>query len=143
MHFYDEIEKKDMGLSDVSSLGEYYLTPKTGNIFVKEIFVGDNIKNVMLIMSFDDKVGDIVINFEEEEFITSSGDELKQKITKIFVTLVEILNKYEIEEIRIGYEPASDDDMLLSLINKDGLQVKNKFNGLLPRLIKSLVNRSI
>ncbi|WP_017413240.1 hypothetical protein [Clostridium tunisiense] len=137
-HFYNEIEKKEMELTDVSSLREYFSTPKTGNIFAKEVFVGDKIKNVMIIMSFDDKLGDIVINFEEEDFITSSEDELKHKITKIVVTLVEILNKYEIEEIRIGYEPASDDDMLLLLINKDGLQVKNKFNGLLPRLINQV-----
>lgn len=142
-HFYDETDKNDMELSDVSSLREYYSTPKTGNIFVKEVFVGDKIKNAMIIMSFDDRVGEIVINFEEAGFIISSEDELKQKIIKVFVTLTEILKKYEIKEIRVGYEPASDEDMLLALINKDGLQVKNNFNDLLSRLIKSLTNISI
>jgi len=137
-HFYDEVQKKDIELSDISSLSEYYSTSRTGNIFTREVFVGDIITNVMLIMSFDKKIGDIVLNFEEDEFITHSEEELKRKVKEIFAKLVEILNRYEIEEIRIGYEPASDDDMLLSLINKEGVKIKSNLNSLIAKLIISL-----
>lgn len=137
-HFYDEVNQKDIELTDILSLKEYYATPNTGNIFAKEVFIGDKIANVMLLMSFDEKLGDIVLNFEEEEFISSNENELKQKLKKIFIWLAEIRNKYEFEEIRIGYEPANDDDMLLSLINKDGLQVNNELDCLLSNLIISL-----
>jgi len=136
-HFFDTIEQKDIELSDVSSLKEYYSTPNTGNIFVQELFIGDEISNVMLVLSFDGKEGDVVLNFEEKECITSS-DKLKLKIEKVFVKLIEIFNRYEIETIRVGYEPASDDDMLLLLINRDGIKVYNDHNDLFSSIILSL-----
>ena len=44
----------------------YYKNNGTGNIFVRELFLGSKIYNVLIVISFDEEFGDIVLNFEEE-----------------------------------------------------------------------------
>lgn len=124
-HFYDKLHERDIEYSDLVSLRDYYLTSNTGYIFVKNICIEDVIiQEVMIIMSFDDVFGDIVLNFKEKIFFSVKKDKLKRVIKK----MIKLQAKYEIEKIRIGFEPATDDDMLLALINKNGLQFANKFN---------------
>ncbi|MDM5154766.1 hypothetical protein QUF88_13325 [Bacillus sp. DX1.1] len=137
-HFFDKVNKKDIEYTDALNLSDYYSTPNTGNIFVKEVSVGDRLINVMIIMSFDEEFGDIVLNFEEEQFICSSEDELKQKLRKIINKLTEVFERYEVEEIRLGFEPATDDDMSLLIIDKKGISVISDFDCKLTNSIRSL-----
>ena len=73
---------------------------------MREITVGNiQLKDVVLIISCDEKDGDITINFSEPWF-----DDIKEIL---FCKLREIRNVYNINKIIVGFEPAEDIDILI------------------------------
>ncbi len=137
-YFYNEKKSENIELSEIQSFKDYFEDNRIGNIFSKEIFLGEKIFDVIILFSFNNKLGDIELNFKEIDFVKNDKRYLKNKIKNIFNKLTELLEKYEIEEIRIGYEPATDSDMLLALIDKNGIKVVNKYKCLLSKIITSL-----
>jgi len=135
-HFYDKLKMRDMEYSEVSSLVDYFSTPNTGNIFTKELTIGETLTDVMIVMSFDDDFGDITLNFSESELISDDVDTLKSKVIKIVNRLIEIQREYDITSIRLGYESIIDNDnVLLSIVNGKAT-ILNNFKGQLSHATK-------
>ena len=114
-HFYKE--GKDIGYSELDNLEKYFSTPGTGNLFVKYLDIGIKIPDVMLILSFDKKYGDITLNFPEENILfEETAKAEKEKIIKN--KMRKILELIEMTSIIFGYEPAEDTDMLIFELEK-------------------------
>lgn len=118
-HFYDNRSEKDIEFQQIESLEEI-LSPKgTGNVLLSQLNLGHTFNDVMIVFSFDEESGDIVINFPEEELFSGENPETMLKAQKLIEYILNIKNKYSIEKVRIGYEPAMDDDSCLIEIDKE------------------------
>lgn len=119
-NFYDNDSKTDIEFSQVKSVKEV-LSPKgTGNIVVEDIQVGVLLKNVVIIFSFDKQFGDVVLNFPEKEIFNGERKEKIKRLKKIIGALLELKSIYDIKNIILGYEPATDEDMkLIDDVNKN------------------------
>lgn len=117
-HFYDNKKKMDLTLLDVEDF-EYILSPiGTGNIVLEKLDLGIEINDVVIILSFDEVLGDIVINFPESEVLSNEYEEIQRKLLDIITYTMNLKEKYNIPKVIFGYEPAtSPDSMLLELTN--------------------------
>lgn len=118
-HFHDNKLNKDLEFSQFKSLKSILSPIGTGNTFVEKLHMGINLQKVMIVYSFDEKLGDIVMNFPNEELFTESQADFRRKFTKLVGHLDTLKRKYKLKSIKIGFEPAVDDDMLLLELNKD------------------------
>jgi len=82
-------------------------------------------KNIVIVFSFDEKLGDIVFNFPESNVFVDDKGITHSHCRKLLNYLVELKEKYSIPSIRFGYEPASDNDMCLININDDKTNIAN------------------
>ncbi|WP_256336567.1 hypothetical protein [Paenibacillus sp. OK060] len=118
-HFYDNRSENDIEFQQIESLEEV-LSPKgTGNILFSQLNLGHTFNDVMIVFSFDEESGDIVMNFPEEELFSGENPETMLKAQTLIEYILNIKNKYAIEKVRIGYEPAMDDDTCLVEIDKE------------------------
>jgi len=76
----------------------------------------------MIVISFDDRYGDVVFNFNEEELI-KDGKLDKDKCSNIINKVTKVRNNINNDRVIMGFEPASDDDMMLFNIDSNGVQV--------------------
>ena len=74
-----------------------------------------------------------VYQYEVIEYISSHIETKEPLHPNDFKKLYDLIFKYELKEIKIGYEPAIDDEMLLAFINKNGVNLINK-SILLPKI---------
>ncbi|MGN7411114.1 hypothetical protein [Paenibacillus sp. SAF-068] len=118
-HFYDNYSENDIKFQQIKSFKEV-LSPKgTGNILLSQLNLGHTFDDVMIVFSFDEESGDIVMNFPEKELFSGENPETMLKAQKLIEYILNIKNKYAIEKVRIGYEPAMDDDTCLVEIDKE------------------------
>lgn len=120
-HFYDNDSEKDITFSEVKNI-EQVLSPKgTGNIVVQKLVLGITLKDIVLVLSFDEEVGDIVLNFTENRLFQNEKEQDKENMRKLASYLRKLKEFYSIPNIFIGYEPATDEDTLLMEIanNRD------------------------
>ncbi|UJW58730.1 hypothetical protein HXZ66_15525 [Bacillus sp. A116_S68] len=112
-HFYNHTTNEDVEFKQVDSLQNLMTPSGTGNVFLQELKLGAIIKDVMMVFSFNSIYGDIVLNFPEEELFSGDKKTLRNKAKKIIESLIQMKNKYGISKVRIGIEPAADDDTCL------------------------------
>ncbi|HFK1458101.1 TPA: hypothetical protein ACGXMC_003768 [Bacillus cereus] len=129
-HFYDNILEKDLDFSQVKKMEEI-LTPKgTGNVCLEELQLGISLKNVVIVFSFDEQDGDIVFNFPENEILKDDRNDNKLRLKKLVHYLVNLKKEYDIPNVIIGYEPATDEDTLLIEINDKVKNYDKKIEGI-------------
>ncbi|SFX74032.1 hypothetical protein SAMN04487866_12133 [Thermoactinomyces sp. DSM 45891] len=105
-NFYDNQAGKSIDYVDLDSI-ERVLRPKgSGTVLLNELNLGVTMKNVLVLFSFDEEHGDIFIHVEEEEFYKNETD-----YRKLLIYLFKIQSTFHLEQIRIGFEPATDEDM--------------------------------
>ncbi|GIO41757.1 hypothetical protein [Paenibacillus apis] len=124
-HFFDKNSGDDIEFYQVKNLKEILSPLGTGNVFLNQVEIGCSINNVLIIFSFDKDVGDITFNFSERELLGGEGTEIKLKAKKIVETLLVLKDKYDIPKIRIGFEPASDDDSCLLVICQEAIDLES------------------
>jgi len=118
-HFYNNRSERDIEFQQIESLEEI-LSPKgTGNILLSQLNLAHTFNDVMIVFSFDEESGDIVINFPEEELFSGENSEATLKAQKLMEYVLDIMKKYDVEKVRIGYEPSMDDDTCLVEIDKE------------------------
>lgn len=118
-HFYDKVNKRDIDFNMLSTLEDVFSVPGTGNIYMNEVVLGYCIHDVMVVISFDEDLGDIVINFKESELLRSSDNDYMLFFNKLQL----IITQYDIDAIVIGYEPATDIDMQLIALTKQSIKI--------------------
>lgn len=130
-HFYDNLSKKDLRFDEVEDLKEI-LSPKgTGHVFLESLDLGALIKEVVVVFSFDEVVGNIVFNFPQEELFAGQKEEIVLKLKAIINYLVRLKRKYGFSEAIIGYEPAEDEDTKLITIY-DQMISEQKIMNMIP-----------
>jgi hypothetical protein len=121
-HFYDQIENCDIEFGMISSLEDFFAIPGTGNLYISEVDVGMSIRKVMIVISFDEIYGDVVLNFSESELFQENMN-INQDCVFLIKKLQSIVSIYDIGSITVGYEPASDEDMQLVSFTKQGIKI--------------------
>ncbi|PPQ50712.1 hypothetical protein C5G87_02260 [Paenibacillus peoriae] len=124
-HFFDNNSGEDIEFHQIKSLREVLSPIGTGNAFLNQVEIGCNLKDVLIIFSFEKYTGDIIFNFPEIELFTGEVSEVKLKAEKIVKFFVDLKDKYNIPKIRIGFEPASDDDSCLVEIGPDKVNLES------------------
>lgn len=111
-HFYDCDLERDVSFSEIKNI-EQILSPEgTGNIVLKELGLGVPVKNIVLVLSFDEKVGDVVLNFPEHCLLKNEREQDQENMKKIAAYLMDLKENYSVPKVIIGYEPATDEDSL-------------------------------
>lgn len=124
-HFYDNHSEKDIEFQQIESFEEILSPRGTGKLLLSELSLGHTLNDVIIVFSFDEESGDIVMNFPEEELLTGETSEATLKAQKLIEYVLDIMKKYAIEKVRIGYEPATDDDTCLVEINKETMDTNS------------------
>ncbi|XMB28298.1 hypothetical protein PaeBR_08645 [Paenibacillus sp. BR2-3] len=123
-HFFDNSSEEDIEFHQIKSFQEVLSPVGTGNVFLNQIDIGCSLKDVMIIFSFNKDSGDITFNFSESELFEGKSSEVRLKAMKIVESLVGLKGKYDIPKIRIGFEPATDDDSCLVEIGQDEVDLE-------------------
>ncbi|WP_440116692.1 hypothetical protein [Paenibacillus sp. QZ-Y1] len=124
-HFYDNHNKSDIEFQQIESV-KAILSPKgTGNLLLSELNLGYTISDALIVFSFDEESGDIVMNFPERELYTGGKSETALQAQKMVEFILDMMKKYEIEKVRIGFEPAIDEDTCLVEIDKDTMDTNS------------------
>lgn len=122
-HFFDKVKNTDSSYQKIGSLSEYFNTTNSGNIYLQKAIVGTELKNVLILISSDEKCVDITINFEKEQFKKYDGSKVHQKLEKILTLLLMIQRENEVDDIVFGYEPADDVDMRILRIFENQIEI--------------------
>ncbi|MFE3577665.1 hypothetical protein [Lysinibacillus sp. NPDC059133] len=130
-HFFDKNSGDDIEFHQIKSFQEILTPLGTGNVFLNQIEIGCSLNNVMIIFSFDKDIGDITFNFSERELLVDERTEIKLKAKKIVESLLVLKDKYNIPKIRIGFEPASDDDSCLLVIGQEAIDLESAIEQIL------------
>lgn len=118
-HFFDNSRGEDTEFQDITSLEEIFSPRGTGNLFLSNLNLGYTFSDVMIVFSFDEKDGDMTMNFPEEELFSGEKSETELKVEGLVRYIFDMMDKYEIKKVRVGYEPATDDDTCLVEINNE------------------------
>ncbi len=124
-HFFDKESGKDIDFVHIKSIYKILSPTGTGNIVLYQLELGVLIKDVVVVLSFDEEYGDVVCNFPEKELLTGEKVSNALKIKTVLKYLSNIREKYGIEKVRIGYEPAADNDTCLCELSGKNIDLDN------------------
>lgn len=124
-HFFDNNSGEDLEFHQIQSFREVLSPIGTGNVFLTQVDIGCSLKDVMIIFSFDEYSGDITFNFSESELYEGKSFEVRMRAAEMVESLVSLKEKFDIPKIRIGFEPASDDDSCLVEIGQDAVDLES------------------
>jgi hypothetical protein len=116
-HFFDTNLEKDLELHELDSIRSVLSPRGTGNIVFNKLNLGMNLHNVVTVFSFDEICGDVEFNFTEDQFIFSDASCLREQVETLLEYLSILKKEFKIPVIRVGFEPASDDSMLICELN--------------------------
>ncbi|NTW71788.1 MAG: hypothetical protein HGA49_06045 [Eubacteriaceae bacterium] len=136
-HFFNDKSNEDFEFFDEMNLTEYYSETRTGNLFISKLTLGIDISDVMIIISSENMKADIELSFGEDVFENSSENEIKSKVIKL-VKFLQVLNKeFPMDQITVGFEPISDTELNLLVINNKEICVCTEMDDILSNLIKN------
>ncbi|MEC0232977.1 hypothetical protein P4H71_01225 [Paenibacillus kribbensis] len=124
-HFFDNSIEEDIEFHQIKSFQEVLSPSGTGNVFLNQINIGCSLRDVMIIFSFDKDFGDITFNFSQGELFEGKSSEVRLKAMKMVESLVGLKSNFNIPSIRIGFEPALDNDSCLVEIGQDAVDIKS------------------
>lgn len=118
-HFYDSVLRKDVSFSEVKDIKQILSPRGTGNLVLNELELGVPVEDIVLVLSFDEKVGDIVLNFPEHFLFPTKQTHDKANLKEVANYLMKLQSTYSMSKAIIGYEPATDEDSRLIEITDD------------------------
>jgi len=124
-HFYDNYSGQDIEFCQIKSVIEMLSPVGTGNLVIEQLEFGITMKNIVIVFSFDERLGNIVLNFPDNNIFVGDKNIAQFHSRCLLKHLINLKKKYSIPNIRFGYEPASDDDMCLISINDNELDIDN------------------
>lgn len=125
-HFFDKKHNKDIEYQDINNIKDCLCDSGTGNLFLEKVEMGIELEKVLIVISYDEEMADITINFCENQFMSDKNFNLSESIEKLLQTLLEIQKKYSINNIVVGYEPATDDDMMIFKLMQGHITIYNE-----------------
>lgn len=79
-HFY--YNKQDINYSNDIKWGQYFSSPSTGYLHVRQIFLGKFFKDAMIIISGNESIVDFIIEFQVEYMTDEDINNIKKFILK-------------------------------------------------------------
>ncbi|MBH5317317.1 hypothetical protein I6N90_05760 [Paenibacillus sp. GSMTC-2017] len=128
-HFYDNDEERDKEFHEIASFSDFFTKPATGTITVKELQLGTVLEEFLIVFSFNEEFCTIDINFSESDWIVDNILD-KKKCLELMEYFLSLMERYHIESVRFGYEPATDDDTCLIELKAGVTQMKDIVNRL-------------
>jgi len=110
-HFFDQKNQKDIEYTDIKNLETYFSNTGIGNLYLKKIQIGMELRDVVILVNCDKEYGDITLSFLEEQFHHMEKQELKRSFRKLIQAIIGLCECCEISDSILGYEPAEDEDM--------------------------------
>lgn len=129
--FYDNSSDQDMEFHQVKSLSRILSPVGTGSIVLKQLNHGITLEDVVIVLSFNEKDGEVVFNFPENNLFAGDTETINYKCRILIEYLTTLMEKYDVRKTRIGYEPASDDDTCLIELTDNKLDVESAVQKLL------------
>src|SRR5699024_10164168 len=117
-HFYESMGT-DVSFSEVKDIKQILSPSATGNLVLNELQLGVPDIDIVLVLSFDEKVGDIVLNFPEQFLYPTKQTHDKGNLKEVANYLMKLQSTYSMSKAIIGYEPATDEDSRLIEITDD------------------------
>lgn len=137
-NFFDNVNKKDLTVTKITSVSNV-LSPKgCGSISFSNFKFGIYIGDTVIAFSFDEKVGDIVVNFEMKIFLEKRESDIIDICRKIIEMSLQLKKMYSIPFILIGFEPAEDKDTCLLSLSADDINLTKVVENLSSVLLKHL-----
>lgn len=130
-HFYDHRTKQDKEFSQIESIAEVLSPNGTGSIVLKKLLHGIVLEDIVITLSFSENDGEIVINFPESSLLYGEEGTVKSKCISLLEYLTKVKEMYNVPKIRIGYEPATDDDTCLIEILSESFSIDNALSNLI------------
>ncbi|MEK5061900.1 hypothetical protein ACFSVM_00755 [Paenibacillus shunpengii] len=81
-HFYDHNSGSDIKFYQIKSFSDVLSPIGTGNVYLKQLEIGSQLNDVMIIFSFNEDVGGVTFNFSENELYEGKSLEVRQKVKK-------------------------------------------------------------
>ncbi len=122
-HFYDNINKKDLTINEVSSFSKVLSPTGCGSISFSDFIFGVSLGNTVITFSFDEKNGDIVINFEKEDVFIGDKSLVIDNLKNILEKGLKIKKEYSIPIVLFGMEPAEDVDTCLIRLDTNNIDL--------------------
>ncbi|EFI85264.1 hypothetical protein [Listeria grayi] len=108
-HFF--MHGADKEYSDISSLSEYFKNAGTCNILVENLNIGIILREALIVISFDEKYGDLTLTFSEEY-----GELDEEKLSLVSERLHFLSSTINYSKILFGYEPADEEELQLLIL---------------------------
>lgn len=108
-HFF--MHGADKEYSDISSLSEYFKNAGTCNILVENLNIGIILREAIIVISFDEKYGDLTLIFSEEY-----GELDEEKLSLVSERLHFLSSTIKYSKILFGYEPADEEELQLLIL---------------------------
>lgn len=125
-HFFDKKNNKDIEYQDINNFEDILCDSGAGDLFLEKVEMGIELEKVVIVITYDEDTADITLNFCEDQFMRDMNPSLSESIKRLFQTLLEIQNKYNVNNIVVGYEPATDDDMMILELDQNHIKKYNK-----------------
>src|SRR5699024_12019639 len=103
----------DVSFSEVKDIKQILSPRGTGNLVLNELELGVPVEDIVLVLSFDEKVGDIVLNFPEQFLFPTKQTHDKDNLKEVANYLMKLQSTNSMSKAIIGYEPATDEDSRL------------------------------
>ena len=125
-HFFDEKNNKDIEYQDINNFEDILCDSGAGDLFLEKVEMGIELEKVVIVIIYDEETADITLNFCENQFMGDKNPNLSESLKRLLQTLLEIQNKYNVNNIIVGYEPATDDDMMIFELDQNHIKIHNK-----------------
>ncbi|MFC1894984.1 hypothetical protein ACFLYH_03480, partial [Candidatus Dependentiae bacterium] len=132
-HFYDNENKRDLTIKEISKISKVLSPVGCGNILFSDFKFGIFLGSTIITFSFDKKFGDIVINFNMDSIFEDKKTKVIDNLKKVLEKAISIKKEYLIPVIFFGVEPAEDKDTCL-------LKLDDNVNINLHQIIKQILS---
>lgn len=109
--FFDKENDKNITYDEIKSLESYFHVCGTCTLYLKKLQVDIELKDVLIIISSDEKNAELTLNFPEKQFRDLEQNVLKENLHRLVLYLIQFCKCCEIHNWILGYEPAEDNDM--------------------------------
>ena len=110
-YFFDKENDKNITYDEIKSLESYFHVCGTCTLYLKKLQVDIELKDVLIIISSDEKNAELTLNFPEKQFRDLEQNVLKENLHRLVLYLIQFCKCCEIHNWILGYEPAEDNDM--------------------------------
>lgn len=110
-YFFDKENNKNITYAEIKSLEIYFKVCGTCTLYLKKVQIGIELRDVLILISSDQKETELTLNFPEEQLRSLELNALRENLNRLISHVIQLCKCCEIPNWIMGYEPAQDNDM--------------------------------